>query len=85
MVDDGTVEINSTSVTVNSDADAVALASKVDDFITRFDGVMTAWVPAPPDGGAALQVLYKSVFGHTPPAPPLNPQPTGSTKVKIDA
>ena len=47
--------------------DFVALAAKVDAFISAFDNVMrTAWVPVPLDGGAALKVAYAAAF-LTPP------------------
>lgn len=47
--------------------DFVALAAKVDDFISRLDHVIrTAWVVAPTDGGAALKAAYASEFSTAP-------------------
>lgn len=47
--------------------DFVALAAKVDAFISAFDTLMrTTWIPVPLDGGAALKVAYAAAF-LTPP------------------
>lgn len=47
--------------------DFVALSSKVDDFITRLDGVIrSGWTPVSMDGGAALQVAYLAEFTDPP-------------------
>ena len=60
---DGKVYINSDAV----DVDAAALASKVDDFISKFDTVMrTGWVVAAQDGGAALKTAYTTTFATAP-------------------
>jgi len=67
-------------LTVNSQVDAAALASKVDLIIATIHGVMTAWVPAPPDGGAALKTAWLAAFG-TPPTSAA----TASTNLKVDA
>ena len=57
-------------------ASFVALATLVDDFITRFDTVIgTTWVPF---------VAYKAAFGITPVVPALRPKPTASTNLKAD-
>lgn len=59
-------------------ADFVALAAKVDAFISAFDNVMrTAWIPVPLDGGAALKVAYAAAF-LTP------PQSVAAEKVKAE-
>jgi hypothetical protein len=67
---------------VNDSSDSAALASKVDDFIQRFDALMQAWVPVPNDGGAKLKADYLVEFV-TPPA--VTPQLTGSTNLKVDS
>ena len=48
-------------------ADFVALASKVDAFISTLDTLFrTGWVVAPSDGGAALKAAYAAAFGSPP-------------------
>jgi hypothetical protein len=84
VLTDGTVEINSSSVTINSDADALALASKVDAELTKLINLLsglgvTPWVPLALDGGLALQTAAKVVF--TAPYTVA----TESAKAKIDA
>lgn len=59
----GEVWLGSQSV----DTDFVALAAKVDDFISRIDAVIrTAWVVVPNDGGAALKTAYTTEFDEPP-------------------
>lgn len=61
-------------------ADFVALAGKVDDFISKFDTVMRGWVPVVSptvENGAALKTAYVAAFG----SPPLS---TASTNLKAD-
>jgi hypothetical protein len=77
------VRINSSAVEVVSGgagpaADFVALAAKVDDFISKLDAIFrTKWVPVANDGGAALKTAYATDF-LTPPAS------TASTNLKAD-
>lgn len=55
------------SVVLAEGGDHVALAAKVDAFITALDGVFrTAWTPVPQDGGAALKTAYAAAFGSPP-------------------
>jgi hypothetical protein len=85
VLDDNTIEIVTTgNVTIqskaiiNSEADAAALASKVDNFFTQVDNVMrTVWVPVPNDGGAALKTAWTS--GVTAPTT------TASANLKVDS
>jgi hypothetical protein len=55
----------------------VAMAAKVDDFITKLDTVFNTWVPVLQDGGTALQTKYQAIFS----APPAT---TASTNLKAD-
>lgn len=57
-----------------SETSYVALAEKVDDFISRIHGVLSSWVFVAQDGGAALQAAYNLEF----PTPPVS---TAATKV----
>lgn len=76
--ENGNVEIDAASVTINGGADSAALTSKVDSFISTLDTVLrTAWIVAPTDGGAALKTAYLSAFV----APPLSVK---SFKLKVD-
>lgn len=72
---DGTVVVGSQNPATT---DFVALAAKVDDFISRIDGVLrTDWVVLAGDGGAALKTAYTAEFA-SPPAS------TASTYLKGD-
>lgn len=44
----------------------IALSNKVDAFITKIDTVLRSWIVTPSDGGAALQVAYKTAFPNPP-------------------
>jgi len=68
------------TVQINSAADAAALASKVDSFIsTLYTLFTTGWVvPPAPDAGAALKTAFALAFS-TPPAS------TASAKLKVDS
>lgn len=67
------------SITGVTGIDFVAIASKIDQIITDIHDVFNTWVPAPNDGGAALQVKWKAKFG-TPPSSPS----VASTNLKAD-
>ncbi len=76
--ENGNVEIDAGTVTINSGADSAALTSKVDAFIAKLDTVIrTAWVVAPTDGGAALKAAYIAAFSTAPAT-------VQSTKLKVD-
>jgi hypothetical protein len=75
----GNATVIGPKLVLNSEADAVALKSKVDLFISTLDTVIrTAWVVFPTDGGAALKTAYIAAFA----APPST---VASTKLKVDA
>jgi hypothetical protein len=75
----GNVNIDAPKLILNTEADAVALASKIDTLWTKLDTVFrTAWIVAPTDGGAALKAAYIAAFV----APPTT---VGSTKMKLDS
>jgi hypothetical protein len=80
VLENGDVEINSSgNIIMNGSDDAVALASKVDDFISKIDTIFrTTWVPAAPDAGAALKTAYTATFV----SPPLSVE---SEKVKVES
>jgi len=63
--------------TLNSGVDAAALASKVDLLWTTLYTLLTTWVPAPPDGGAAFKAASIAAF-------PIPPTTVASTKLKVD-
>ena len=75
----GSIELTAAGITeINSSADAAALASKVDLLWTTIDTLFrTGWVPAPPDGGAALKAAWLVSF-------PIPPTSVASTKLKVD-
>ena len=83
---DGSVVVDSGDIRLGSAAASVfvSLASKVDQFITFLDGVVTSWVPVAGDGGASLKAAYiaarTSLYG----APPIPIPTTGATKVKAE-
>lgn len=56
-------------------ADFVALASKVNAYISGLHTVLSTWVPVSMDGGAALQLAYNTKFTTAPAS-------VGSTKVR---
>lgn len=70
----GTVRVTaSTKVVVDAplvelagNADAVALASKVSTELTALKNAISAWVPVPGDGGAALKVALTTLFATWP-------------------
>jgi hypothetical protein len=72
VLDDGTVQIT-------GGVDGLALSSKVDALWLTLYTLLTTWVPAPPDGGAAFKAAAILAF------PPPGPLPTGSAKVKVDS
>lgn len=75
----GNVQVNAPKQILNSEADAVALSTKVDLLWTTLDTLFrTTWVPAPTDGGAALKAAYINAFA-TPPAT------VASAKMKLDS
>lgn len=55
-----TVQVVSGGATDSTDF--VAMAAKVENFITLFQTMMSTWVVAPTDGGGALKTLYDSTF-----------------------
>lgn len=65
-------------VIFNDGSDYAALASKVDDFISRLDTVIrTSWIVAQQDGGGALKTAYTTEFVQPP-----NSVGSGSVKLK---
>ncbi len=46
--------------------DWVALASKVDDIVSKLDNMFRTWVVAPNDGGAALKAKFTAAFPSAP-------------------
>ena len=84
-ITDGEVIITADSVKLGSPAasDFVALASKVDTYVTLLDTVLkTSWVPVAGDGGAALKAAYAAA---TTTAYPPGGVPTSSAATKTKA
>jgi hypothetical protein len=77
------IRINATAIQATTGgaptaSDFVAMAAKVDAFISTFDTVMrNVWVPVANDGGTALQTAYLAAFGTAPVS-------TASTNLKAD-
>ncbi len=62
----------------SSASQAVALGPVVDAQLTSLEAALTAWVPVPGDGGAALKALLTALVGTGWPAS------TGATKTKAE-
>jgi hypothetical protein len=65
VANDGTVKVNegkSGKIEAGTASDFVAMAAKVDSFISGVDEVLRSWTVAPQDGGLALQDAYKLKF-----------------------
>lgn len=76
--------VNLTSATPT---DAMALASKVNDrvdSIARALDALAGAIPVPNDGGTALQLPFKVLWGGSMPGVPTAPSNVGSTKIKGD-
>ena len=76
-----TIKLNASSELElgSSGLDYVALAAKVDSFITKIDTLIrTTWTPVSNDGGAALKTAYTTTTYPTPPAS------VAATKVKAE-
>lgn len=60
------VVVDTPLVELAGNADAVALASKVSTELTALKNAISAWVPVPGDGGAALKVALTTLFATWP-------------------
>jgi len=81
---DGTVkaELSTAGVfTVNSNADAAALSSQTDTVLGQLIDLLTTWVVAPNDGGAALKAAALAQW----PLGSASMTSTASTNLKVDS